>query len=260
MPDGRYGACMETLEFSTPQRKRRAEHVTVTLAGEDMIFHRPKDATLWAASTTFGEEVTAGDRAMGLLQFINGTLDPTDQKRFYERVTDRDDELGQRAVFNLVRELVAHWGPEGGGRGPLVAEQDEPVQFYGDEPIKISNADVGLEFVAHPPKDIALMLMASGLATGARLGQQAWAVGFFLDACTDTTTRVQLGARLRARHDPLEMEDVTDIVLGLMQKWAPEYLSEPSGNRATRRAATRKTTGGTARKTTGASGGARSRK
>lgn len=254
---------METLEFSTPKRQRQDESVTVDLAGEGMVFHRPKDATLWAASTITGDEVPAADRAMGLLQFVNGTLEPTEQKRFYERVIDRDDTLGQRAMFNLLDVLLRHWGPDSGRRAStLVAEQDEPPGFYGDEPVQITNADVGLDFVAYPPKDLALMMMASGISTGAQVGQQAWSVGFFLDACTDPATRFSLGNRMRSRHDPLELEDITDVVLALMQKWAPEY-APVRGNRAQRRAAgSGKASGGSTSKATSStrktsSGGAR---
>ena len=259
MPEDRYCARMDTLEFSSPGRERRHESVVVTLAGEDITCHRPKDAVLWAGATLVGEEVPSADRAMGLLQFINGVLEAPEQQRFYSRVADRHDPLGRHATFNLMRVLLGHWSPEGGGSGPLVAEQDEPVKFYGDEPINIKNEAVELEFVAYPPKDLAVMMMASGLATGAQIGQQAWAVGFFLDSCTTPADRALLRRRLLARHDPLDMENIAEAALALLEQWAPEVMSSV-GNRAERRAATRKTSSGsgTARKTS--SSGSRARK
>lgn len=229
---------MEKLEYSTPKqaKPRPKRSVPVSLCGHDVTFHEPKDTVKFFASQMIADEVSEADRAMALLQFLNGTLDPGDQKRLMDRIADRADPLGRAAVMELVATLLDRWSDAPSTKGTVTIDgpDDGPV-FYGDEPIHIVNDELRLDFAAHPPKDLALLLVASGISTGSGVGQQAWSVGFFLDSCTDAQDRLVLNHRLRARDDVLDLTHLTDLVSQLLGRWAPDYVPD-APNRAARRA------------------------
>src|SRR5690606_13335312 len=237
---------METLEFSSPQRAKatRKPPVTVHLCGHDITFHEPKQTVKCFAGNLIADEVSEADRAMALLQFINGSLDGAEQKTFTDRATNRDDPLGRAAVLELVATLLNRWSDEpteqAAGATLTIDGPEGGPEFYGDEPVRLHNPDLDLDLVAYPPKDLALMLVASGMATGSTLGQQAWSVGVFLDSCLEPPARLLLNHRMRDRNDPIEITDVTDVVVQLLERWAPEHAPTAGGNRAARRAAARK--------------------
>lgn len=226
---------MDTLTFTSTRRTRSEQAVPVSLCGEDITVRRPKDAVLYFAQTIIGDTVSDADRAMAVLQFIEGTLDPLDRKRFFDRIIDRADPIDLQAVTSLVGGLLDRWNdwPADGKVEPLEIEGDEPTPVPGG-PVQVVNKDLELEFTVHPPKDIVLLIVSTAMATGANLGQQAWAVGLFLDAALDAVTAMLVSRRMRSNQDDLDLEDIAEIVKELIGRWAPRT------NRAQRRARARR--------------------
>lgn len=232
---------METLEFTSNTKRRTgrgdSQTVSVVFCGEPFSVDRPKDAVLYFAQTVVGDSVGEGDRAMAILQFLESTLAPMDRKRFFDRVLDGPrgpdhpgDPVDMAATMELVAGLVELWGdwPVGGDVEALVVEADPQPPTAG--PLRVVNLDLDLDVQAWPPKDIVLMLAAASMATGANLGQQAWAISLFLDAALNPADALRVAQRMRRTGDPLDLEDIAEIVEGLLDRWAP------GTNRATRRA------------------------
>lgn len=230
---------VDVLEFTPTQRPDTAprdqqQPVTARLCGHEFTFHPPKRAVLFFASTMLSDEVSEADRAAAMLQLLNGTLEPGDQKRLMDVCIDRSNPIGRDVIFQLVGSLLERWGDENTDTSTLeIAGPDDGPVFYGDKPIQVRNDELDLDFTAHPVKDVVLMLVSSGISTTGSVGQQAWCVGTFLDACTDAGDSFTLNTRLRSRHDSLELEDLVEIVVQLIERWAPEQAPT---NRAQRRA------------------------
>lgn len=229
----------ETLVFTTPKRKRLEQPVEVDLCGEKWTVQRPKDAVLYFAQTAIADLVTEADRASALLQFINAVLEPVQRHRYFERALDRDDPVDMQVTMRFVGGLVDRWGnwPANGKPKPVVVKPTDPDDLPPvADPIQVVNNDLGLDFIAHPPKDIILLMVVAALGTGANVGQQSWAVGLFLDAALTEEDRLMVAMRMRSTVDDLDLEDLADITSQLAEKWAPAPK-----NRAERRAAARKT-------------------
>lgn len=225
---------MDTLTYSTPARTRDPQPIPVTWCGQDLTVTRPKDAVLYFASTVTASDIDESDRALALVQFLDGTLTAEQRKRFFDRVLDRDDPINARSTIALVRGLTERWAkwPASGEVEPLVVEP-QPDMVLGD-PVTVVHDALDLEFVAHPPKDIVLFYVASSIATTASAGQQAWAIGMFLDASLDSSDSHAVSRRLRDRDDDLDLQHVSEIVADLITRWVPDRP-----NRAQRRAAAR---------------------
>lgn len=227
---------VETLKFSTQKKKRAAQPVEVILCGEPMTLQRPKDAVLYFAQTVVGDAVSDADRAAAILQFINSTLDPGELKHYFDRVLDRDDPVDLRATLELVGGVIERWNnyPSRGKPDPVIVESSDDDTRTETAPITVQNRDLDLEFEAHRPKDIVLLFVAGSLSTSANLGQQAWAVGLFLDAALTRQDALVVAHRMRSQHDDLDLEHIAEIVTSLAQRWAPGPT-----NRAMRRATAR---------------------
>lgn len=221
----------ETLTFQTPARRRDEQAIPVELCGEAFTVKRPKDAVIYFASQVVGSDIGDADRAMAVLQFIDSTLEPVDRKRYFDRVIDRADPVDLRASLDLVGGLLERWNawPADGQVEPLVVDT-APVSTVG-EVINIVNDELELDVDAHPPKDIVLLFVSASMATGANLGQQAWAIGLFLDAALDPGDALIISHRMRHGDDDLDLDHIAEIVQELVNRWAPRR------NRAERRAA-----------------------
>lgn len=216
---------MSVVPFTTKSKApRQPQPVQVTFCGEQFVVERPKDATLFFASRVVAEDVPEGDRAQALLQFVQNTLDPITYKRFLERALDPADPVDLQATLRLVAELVDRWNnwPARGPAMPVVIKAD-PAPPLGD-PIDVVDEDLGLDFVAHPPKDLLMAFVAAALATGANPGQQAWSIGIFMDAVLDPETRSTIRRRLVARHDDLDIGNLADLVRYLIGQWNPDVV------------------------------------
>lgn len=237
---------MDTLTFDTPARRRTPQLVPVTLCGEDFAVERPKDAVLYFAQTITGDSVGEGDRAMGLVQFINSALDPADQHRFMTRALDNTDPLDVREALDMVGGLLDRWGnwPTDDRDEPDPNHQPNPVVVepqaapHVGNPIHIVQTELDLDMEAHPPKRLMMMFAASGLAAGATLGQQAWAISLFLDAALSAADAATIAWRMRNRNDDLDLEHIAEIVEQLLQRW--QQTIPEAGNRAERRAAAKR--------------------
>lgn len=224
---------MDTLTFDTPARRRNPMPIPVTLCGTEFTVDRPKDAVLYFAQTVAADTVSDADRALAILQFIDGTLTVDRRKEFFDRVRDLADPLDMHATVELVTGLVERWGdwPHDGNVEPLVVEPGP--QQPRKEPVRVQHPDLDIDMEAHQPKDLVLLIVAASLATTATLGQQAWSMGLFLDACLTPADSLIISHRLRDPADDLDMDHIADIAGRLVQRW------QPAGNRAERRAAAR---------------------
>lgn len=222
---------METLSFSTPARTRAEQPIPVTWCGEELVIRRPKDSVLF-----FGAEIgadDAADQAAALIDFLDGTLDPAQRKRFFDRIRDREDPINIATTGALVDGLMQRWNnwPDDDQVEPLVIEPT-PTPVVGSD-VRVLHEDLDLDVVAHPPKDIVRALVGSALATTATVAQQAWVLGLFLDAALDPADAMVIARRLRSRDDDLDLHHIAEIVADLVERWAP------TANRAERRAAAR---------------------
>ena len=217
----------QPLTFTTPARDRDPRTITVELCGEEIQVDRPKDATLYFTQTAIGDTASAGDQAMAVLQFIDGTLEAAQRQRFYQRICDRTDQVDLAACIDLLSGLFARWGDwDNAPTQPLVVTSDHrPTE--GRE-VPVDQTELDLHVTAHPPKDIIRFLAASSLASTANLGQQSWALGLFLDAALDSVDAHLIARRMRDQTDGLDLEHVAEIVQGLVERWN-------AGNRAERR-------------------------
>ena len=224
---------MDTLTYTTPARTRDPQPIPVTWCGEDLTITRPKDAVLYFATTVTASDIDEADRALAMIQFLDGTLTPEQRKRFFERVLDRDDPINARTTIALVRGLTERWAkwPESGDVEPLIVEPQPSLTLGKD--VRIRNDDLDLKVTAHPPKDIVLFYVGASIATTATQGHQAWAIGMFLDACLDPLDSYTISRRLRDRDDDLDLQHISEIVSDLIERWTPKT------NRAQRRAAAR---------------------
>lgn len=225
---------METLTFTTPAKQHPDQPVPVDWCGESLTVRRPKDSVLYFA-TPIGDTGTAGpDRAAAMFQFLDDTLDAHDSKRFYDRILDRADPVNEATTLAVINGLLQRWNdwPASGEVEPLVIEPIE-TSIPG-EPARVVHQALDLDVTAHPPKDIVLHLVQSVIAKTTTPGQQAFAIGMFLDASLEPTDAWQLAQRRRDRTDGLDLEHLSEIVADLLKHWAPAR-----GNREQRRAAAR---------------------
>ncbi|HEX2298628.1 MAG TPA: hypothetical protein VHH34_08945 [Pseudonocardiaceae bacterium] len=230
----------ETLTFTTAKRKRRTQPVDVELCGERWTVQRPKDAVLYFAQTAIADLVGEADRASALLQFLNSVLEPVQRHRYFERCLDRDDPVDLQATLKLIGGLVDRWTnwPAAGNPEPVVIEPtDEDELTEQPAPVRVVNEDLGLEFEAHAPKDIILLIVTAALGTGANLGQQSWAIGLFLDASLRPADQLMISMRMRSTGDDLDLEDIAEIVSELAQKWAPAPTNRQERRKAARQTA-----------------------
>jgi len=229
-----------TLTFTTPARTRVHHPVPVVFCGDEWTLQRPKDATLYFAQVVAAGGVGDADRAEAIMQFVNSVLDPVQRHRYFERIIDRADPVALDETLLLIGGLADRWTnwPDDGQPEPVIVE---PVQGRppAGESITVVHDDLEVRFVAHPPKDIVLLFAAASLAVGANLGQQAAAIGLFLDSALEPADALVISHRMRSQHDELDLEHVAEFVTQLAQTWLPG-----PANRAERRAAAR--TGGRA--------------
>ncbi|MBA8929502.1 hypothetical protein BC739_006720 [Kutzneria viridogrisea] len=215
---------------------------------------RPKDSVLFFAQQIVADTVSDADRALAVLSFLESTLKPSDRKRYFDRVMNRVDPVGLEATLDLVAGLFARWTdwPIDGQVEPLIitAAASTPT----GAPLTVVNEDLGLRFTAHQPKDVVLTFVSAAVATGVGLGQQAWAIAFFLDSALEPGDALLLAQRMRRADDDLDLGEVDEIVRALIQRWAP------TGNRATRRAEQRHEGHGEAGAQRGAHGQQRARR
>lgn len=231
---------MDTLSFSTPAKTRTAQAVPVVLCGEEFTVRRPKDAVVYFMQTVIGDSVSEGDRAMAVLQFVDSALDPVDRKRFFDRCLDGPrgleypgDPVNQAATLEMIGSLLDRWNawPETGHHTPDPVIVEPTATPFAGQPVRIKHEELDLDFTAWPPKDIILLFVAASMATGASVGQQAWAIGLFLDAALLKQDELMVSQRLRHTDDELDLGHLAEIVQELITRWTPK------GNRAARRAA-----------------------
>lgn len=227
----------ETIEFSTPDRDRKVVKTPVNLCGVEYTVTKPKDAAMFFIGSSYSESSTDADRTMALIQFVEATHTKSDYSRFLERCCDRDDPLRLKSAYKLMEELLSHrWSADSKipSSTPVVVEPDADVLGVDLKPIRIRNEDLGLDLVCHPPKDIALAVVASSMATGASDQQKSFALRFFLDASLDKHVAIRLMRRWLDPLDGLDIPELEEISQALMERWYPEGVVK--GNRKSRRA------------------------
>jgi hypothetical protein len=232
---------VDTLSFTTPAKNRPDQAVPVQLCGEEFSVRKPKDAVLYFTQTAIGETVSEGDRAMAILQFVDSALSPVDRKRFFDRCMDGPrgadrpgDPVNQATTLEMIGGLLDRWSnwPEHGTHTPEPVLVEPRVTAVHGGPVHVQHPDLDLDFVAYPPKDVILLFVSASLATGASTGQQAWAIGLFLDSALDKPDSLLVSTRLRHTDDDLDLGHLAEIVNALITQWRPV-------NRAARRAAQR---------------------
>lgn len=226
---------IETIDFSTPERKREVVKTPLALCGETYEVMRPKDAALFFLSSAYADSGTDADKAMALIQWVESTHAPKDHARFLQRCCDRSDPLRLASAYQMVDELMKRWDPANKvpSSAPVVIGESADV-LDSLEPVRIRNDDLGLDLVCHPPKDIALAIVASSLATNASEQQKSYGLRFFLDASLDKHVTTWLMKRWFDPLDELDLPELEEISTALMQRWYPEGAARE--NRKQRRA------------------------
>ncbi|MBB3665936.1 hypothetical protein FB384_004895 [Prauserella sediminis] len=215
---------MKTLTFETPRSKRTPMPVQVDLCGEHITVQRPKDSVLFFAQQVAGQSVGEADQAMAVLDFVEGTLEPQDRQRFFERICEFNDPVNLDACLTMLTGLVQRWSnwPDDDPHyepDPVVVTSDYTPPTDREIPVELPDLDIQL--TAYPPKDIVLLFTSASLATGANTGQQAWLVALFLDAALTEQDAWMINRRLRSRDDDLELIHVAEMVKHLIEAWKP---------------------------------------
>lgn len=226
----------ETIEFTTPDRKRKVVETPVDLCGVEYKVRRPKDAALFFISSAYAESSTDSDRTMALIQFIEATHTKQDYAAFLERACDREDPLRLASAYKMMEELLSNrWDPKTKvpASTPVIIKPE--ADLLGDDlkPIRIRNDDLDLDLVCHPPKDLALAVVASSMATGASDQQKSFGMRFFLDASLDKPVAISLMRRWLDPLDDLDIPELEEISQALMERWYPEGAAQK--NRKSRR-------------------------
>lgn len=234
---------VEVLEFSAPAKKAARPEIPLQLVGETYTARAPKDAVMFMAEAAIADTAGEADRWMATIQIVNTMLTDQGRHRFWQRVVDRDDPLTQGAVMEALEALFKRWAPS--SKVPdtvpvIIDAHPDRLADIGLKPVKIVNADLDLDLVCYPPKDIALGVVAASMATGASNAQQAWSVNLFLDAALPLGQAQILSHRLRDSRDDLDLEHLAQITRTLIDRW---YGDAPKPNRAARRAAASKSKG-----------------
>lgn len=227
------------LEFKTQKRNREERPVQVDLCGHELTLHRPKDTTLYFASQITADTASDGDRAMAILQFLEGVLEPAPRKDFWDWAIAGDINL--TAVMEMIGAALERWGDWDPTNTDMVQIDYEPSPWQ-PEPVEVVNSDLGIAWTCSPPSDLIVACVAASLATGADVGQQAWSIGIFLDAALSTVDGMMVARRMRDRDDDLELEDIAEIVNSLLQQWKPPTNREERRARARGRTTTTRTT------------------
>jgi len=222
------------LEFNTPKRSREERPIQVDLCGHELTLHRPKDAVLYFASQITADTASDGDRAMAILSLVEGVLDAQTRKSFWDWAIKGTINL--TAVMEMTGAALTRWQH-------WDAKNLEPIRItftpsaWTPEPIQVTNEDLGIDWLCTPPSDLIVACVAASLGTGASDGQQAWGIGIFLDATLSALDGMVVAQRMRKRDDDLEIQDIAEIVTGLLQEWRPPNTT----NRTQRRAAAKRT-------------------
>lgn len=224
---------MRKLTFDTPIESREPRPVPVDLCGETLTVQRPKDAVIFFAQRVAGGSVTEPDQALAVLEFVEGTFEAKDRQRFFERICTFDDPVDLTACMTMLTGLLDRWGnyPEQEDPDTVVVESSYTPPVGREQHLDLP--DIGIDMVAHPPKDIVLLFTSASMATGVNVGQQAWLVSLFLDAALKPADAWTVARRLRNRGDDLDLSHVAKIVQELIDGWRPGL------NREQRRAAGR---------------------
>jgi hypothetical protein len=208
----------KTLQFTTPKRNREARPIPVNLCGHELTLHRPKDTTIYFASQISADTASDGDRAMAILQFVEGVLDPATRKEFWDWAIAGDVNL--TAVMEMISGAMERWQD-------WDPKDDEPLRIefeagpWKPDPITVVNEDLDIRWVCAPPSDLIVACVAASLATGADVGQQAWGIGIFMDATLSKADAMIAAQRMRNRDDDLELEDIAAMVGDLLEEWKP---------------------------------------
>jgi hypothetical protein len=222
------------LEFTTPKRNREARPVSVDLCGHELVLHRPKDTTLYFASQISADTASDGDRAMAILQFVEGVLDPVTRKSFWDWAIAGDINL--TAVMEMIGAALERWTDWDPSNTDAI-QIDYTDGPWQPQPVEIVNQDLGIHWTCSPPSDLIVACVAASLATGADVGQQAWGIGIFLDAALSPADAMVTARRMRQIDDELELGDIAEIVNALLEQWRPPTNREQRRERAKRKPA-----------------------
>ena len=227
---------METLEFTTPTAAGRdPQPIAVDFAGHEFVVHRPKDWVILSAQTAMAENITDTERALGIVQFLLGTLGESEYYHFIRRTLTRDDGVHVSNTISFIGQLLRAWSDYQPGAAITIDAVDDPIH---GEPVRVVNDDLGLDLVFSPPKDIAIMIFAATASSTEDWGQQ-WACEYFLDATLGRGEAMALKRRLRmpSSSDPIDVAHLDPIIEALLERWSP--ATAPAANRAERRASQR---------------------
>ena len=226
---------VETVDFSTPTREREIVKTPLTLCGETYEVIRPKDAALFFLSAAYSDSGTDADKAMTLVQWVEATHTEQDHARFLQRCCDREDPLRLASAYKMIEELMQRWDHKNKtpASKPVVIKEEKDL-LEPPAPVRIKNDDLNLDLMCYPPKDIALAIVSSSLATNASEQQKSYGLRFFLDAALDKPVATWLMKRWLNPLDDLDLPELEEISAALMQRWYPEGSIKQ--NRSQRRA------------------------
>ncbi|WP_182547048.1 hypothetical protein [Halosaccharopolyspora lacisalsi] len=197
-------------------------------------------------------------------------------KEFHDRIKDERDPVDEPEVTDLVAALHDRWSGEPDAHdyddSALVittqsVRPDQPVTTRvvsqdrldeldtseRDSVDLVAPMDLELDMVFTRPKGFVTRIVHSGIGTQAGIGDQAWSIGFLLDAALSPQDAAHVQARWGSSDpdDLLDIRPMADIVTALLSGWGEQDRS----NRAQRRSAAR-----APKKRPGNPGGNKSRK
>ncbi len=77
----------------------------------------------------------------------------------------------------------------------------------------------GKRYVAYRPKDAVMVTLLAAGSMNATMADQVQCVLQWLDHCLEPIAKMELQRRIYDRHDHLEWEDLTRVMIGLLKHW-----------------------------------------
>lgn len=93
----------------------------------------------------------------------------------------------------------------------------------------------GRRFRAFKPKDTVMVTLIAASSSTSTVADQVDAVLKWLDHCLEPAAKMHLQNRLYDRDDPIEWDDLANVMLALLDHWDVEEDGRRSGNRRARR-------------------------
>src|SRR5699024_12771443 len=99
------------------------------------------------------------------------------------------------SAYKMIEELMQRWDHKNKtpASKPVIIKEEKDI-LESQAPVRIRNDYLNLDLICYPPKDIALAIVYSSLATNAYEQQTSYGLRFFLDAALEDRKSTRLNS------------------------------------------------------------------